>query len=107
MLSDLQGKSPEKRRSSVSPRRGQRSRKPRKDWLVAVGQGQSPASTRGQEDAMIKRKKFDISSLSFSGLEGQVRVALRSIAALAVCSLDQVCLCCVEFSNFHPTGSEF
>lgn len=68
----------DRRRSSVSPIREKVRRKPRQDWLVAVGQGHSPARTltresRGRRNSKSPRtKKFDSARLSFGGLE-QVR----------------------------------
>jgi len=71
--------SEDRRRSSVSPIRERVRRKPRQDWLVAVGQGHSPARTlrresRGRRNSKSSRanKKFDAIRLSFGGLE-QVR----------------------------------
>ena len=57
--------------------RQRRKPKPRQDWLVAVGQGHSPARTlrresRGGARSKPRRKKFDTARLSFGGLE-QVR----------------------------------
>eukprot|EP00752_Nemacystus_decipiens_P007655 g6843.t1 len=54
--------------------RPQRARpKPRQDWLVAVGQGHSPARTLRRESrgpgSKPRRKKFDTARLSFGGLE--------------------------------------
>ena len=47
--------------------------KPRQDWLVAVGQGHSPARTLRRESrgpgSKPRRKKFDTARLSFGGLE--------------------------------------
>ena len=47
--------------------------KPRQDWLVAVGQGHSPARTLRRESRGVgskpRRKKFDTARLSFGGLE--------------------------------------
>lgn len=54
--------------------------KPRQDWLVAVGQGHSPARTLRRESrgggSKPRRKKFDTARLSFGGLE-QVCVCMR------------------------------
>lgn len=77
VLSDPQGKTPERRRNSVSPRRERGRRKPRQEWLVAVGQGQSPASTRSRDskgNSPSGMKKIDVDTLSFKGLERQVRI---------------------------------
>lgn len=68
----------DRRRSSVSPIRERVRRKPRQEWLVAVGQGHSPKETltresRGRRNSKSPRtKKFDSARLSFGGLE-QVR----------------------------------
>lgn len=68
----------ERRLSSVSPTRDRGRRKPRQEWLVAVGQGRDPASTRNMEAGSCsnspagRKKKFDVDSLSFTGLERQV-----------------------------------
>lgn len=51
-------------------------RKPRQEWLVAIGQGRSPARTLRRESKGSSknrrssgRKKFDKARLSFGGLE--------------------------------------
>lgn len=62
---------PQDRLSSLSPKRDKAKQKPRKDWLVAVGQGLSPASTRSENGATA-RKKVDPPKFSFSGLEHEV-----------------------------------
>lgn len=54
---------------------------------MALGQGHSPASTRNPDKSSSinssnspgRKKKFDIDSLSFSGLERQVRIAERPL----------------------------
>ncbi|CAM9948277.1 unnamed protein product, partial [Hapterophycus canaliculatus] len=60
---------------SLSPAERVR-RKPRQEWLVAVGQGRSPARTlrreskgRAKNRRSSGRKKFDKARLSFGGLE--------------------------------------
>lgn len=79
MVDEPQRKSGGERRrsSSLSPTRDRGRRKPRQEWLVAVGQGQSPNSTRhldpgSSSNSPARKKKFDVNSLSFTGLERQV-----------------------------------
>lgn len=65
--------------AAANDRSRQRSRpRPRQDWLVAVGQGHSPARTIRRENRggggansskSPRRKKFDTARLSFGGLE--------------------------------------
>ena len=69
VLSDPEGKPLENHSSGVSPNRSKMGQRPRKDWLVAVGQGRSPASTRSGAETAAIRKKVDLPKLSFSGLE--------------------------------------
>eukprot|EP00903_Cladosiphon_okamuranus_P013008 g12137.t1 len=75
----------DRRRSSVSPIRERVRGKPRQEWLVAVGQGHSPARTlkresRGRRNSKSPRtKKFDSARLSFGGLE-QDRKPNRSLS---------------------------
>lgn len=99
VLSDPQGKVQERRRGSVSPSRDRDRRKPRRDWLVAVGQGHSPASTRSRQDdsksssSPNKRsKKFDVDSLTFSGLEEQQQASRADwrCCCCCVCTLQPV-----------------
>lgn len=100
------------RQSSVSPTRQRASRlKPRQDWLVAVGQGHSPARTLRRESKDHRRKskssrpkKFDSARLSFGGLEQQVCVLVSRRAGGAGGGVggwvgwgtpwDQVSFCC-------------
>lgn len=87
VVSEQQGKqAPRGRRSSLTP--NTRERRKRKSWLSEIGKGHSPASTRRTRDrdrrsgsssrnptrdGRRKGKRFDVDSLSFSGLETPVR----------------------------------
>lgn len=103
---DRQGKPQEGQRSSVSPTRDRGRQKPRQEWLVAVGRGLSPASTRKMEAGSSsnspagRKKKFDVDSLSFTGLERQVghswdKSSLR---------LRTYYCCCVDIEYLLTTG---